>query len=117
MRDPTPWDWIAAVGLWSIGAFAAMVGLVETGAPEEVIIPLAFGGWALGLVGARIWWLRRTPPENPSLPKIGMTTDEMTAQRLAEMESRIFELEERLELTERILAANSERPMLADPRN
>jgi len=107
-------DWLGATVIWSFVSIASGVILSEgMGAPEELGVMLCFGMLFSGVVGARLWWLRR--PVDPAAEvagRVGLTTDEMAAQRLAEMESRIYELEERVELTERLLARAEGRPAL-----
>jgi hypothetical protein len=90
-----------------------MIGLMESGAPEDVVVPMFLTLWTGGVVGARIWWLRRKGKSSESDGvRNGLTTGEMTAQRLELMEQRIYELEERLELSERMLLQVTERQRL-----
>jgi len=115
MRKPTGYDWLGAIALWAgaAGAFGAYLHL-GTGMHEEVATGVGFGVFFAGLGIARFWWLRRADPEPGAPLPEGMSTGEMTAQRLAELEARlleleaaqerVFELEERLELAERLLA-------------
>lgn len=106
MRKPTGYDWLGAIALWAgaAGAFGAYLHL-GTGMHEEVATGIGFGIFFAGLGIGRLWWLRRADPEPEAVPRVGLSTGEMTAQRLAEMEARIYELEERLELNERLLAS------------
>lgn len=109
MRRLTIWDWLGGTAVWSAVSFGVAVMLDSARAPEEVTVMVGMGVFLGGLVGARIWALRR-PVEEPGTPvRNGLTTGEMTAQRLAEMEARVYELEERLELAERLLAAGGQR--------
>lgn len=116
MRKPTRWDYLGAGLLWTTASFLLGWGLDVAGAPDEGVVIAALGTWALGLAGARIWWLRRGGESPGTARPDGLTTGEMTAQRLAEMEARIYELEERLDLTERLLAEARERPRIARSR-
>lgn len=102
MRRITRWDWLGAITLWFGASFGVGAMLDVAGAPEQGVVAIASSMFFGGLVAARIWWLRRG--DDPSAPRDGLTTGEMTAQRLAEMEARIYELEERLALAERLLA-------------
>lgn len=105
MSKPQWYDWVGGLILWSIANLGVMIGMVSNGAPEDVVIPMFLTAWTGGVVGARVWWLRRKGREPASDPeRDGLTTGEMTAQRLELMEQRIFELEERLELSERMVA-------------
>lgn len=106
MRKPTGYDWLGAIALWAgaAGAFGAYLHL-GTGMHEEVATGIGFGIFFGGLGLGRFWWLRRADPEPEALARVGLSTGEMTAQRLAEMEARLYELEERLELNERLLAS------------
>ena len=54
--------------------------------------------------------VRPADADETTVPRVGLSTGEMTAQRLADMEARIYEPEERLELAERLLARAGERP-------
>jgi hypothetical protein len=113
MRRFRWYDWVGGLALWTGATFAATVLLMEAGVQDEVALSFFFGSWAVGVVAARIWWLRRSHQDPEAPPRRdGLTTGEMTAQRLAEMEARIYELEERLELAERLLVRAGERPAL-----
>ncbi len=113
MRRLRWYDWLGGLALWTGATFAATVLLMEAGVADEAALSFFFGSWAVGVVGARVWWLRRAPQDLEAPPRRdGLTTGEMTAQRLAEMEARIYELEERLELAERLLARAEGRPAL-----
>jgi hypothetical protein len=113
MRRLLWYDWVGGLALWSGATFAATVLLESSGVPDEVAVTFFFVSWAAGVVAARLWWLRRAPQDpEPPPRRDGLTTGEMTAQRLAEMEARIYELEERLELAERLLVRVGERPAL-----
>jgi hypothetical protein len=81
---------------------------------DETVATLGAWGLFLGGIGLRVA-MRRWPLLNETPPD-GITTGEMTAQRLEAMEARIFELQERLELTERLLAEARERPRLSQAR-
>lgn len=98
--------------LWTTACFLLGWGLDALGLPDESVVISALGSWSLGLATARIWWLRRGGAEENAPARVGLSTGEMTAQRLADMEARIYELEERLELSERLLAQSLERPRL-----
>lgn len=103
MRNLRWYDWLGGLTLWTGAAFLLGVALDETGAPEEGTIIAAFGLWSLGIVAARVWWLRRSGADEGDPPRVGLSTGEMTAQRLELMEQRVLELEERLDLAERLL--------------
>lgn len=45
-------------------------------------------------------------------PKTGLSTGEMAAERVAQLEDRVHELEERLDFAERMLAQANERPAI-----
>lgn len=112
MRKLRWYDWLGGLALWTGATFMLGVVLDESGADEEATIIAAFGLWSLGVVAARVWWLRRAGTAEDSSPRVGLSTGEMTAQRLADMEARIYELEERLELAERLLAQSEARVRL-----
>lgn len=117
MRRPRWYDWLGGLAVWTGTTFAATVLLMEAGVDDEVALSFFFGSWAVGVVAARVWWLRRPPQDLEAPPRRdGLTTGEMTAQRLAEMEARIFELEERLELSERLLMEATRQPRLPQAR-
>lgn len=105
MREPRWYDWFGATVVWGMTSTFAGVFLSEgLGAPEEVGIMTFFALFVGGIAGARVWWLRRGGKiAGDASERDGLTTGEMTAQRLELMEQRIFELEERLELSERML--------------
>lgn len=113
MRKPQWYDWAGGLAVWSIANLGMMIGVEVNGAPKEVAIPMFLALWTGGVVAARVWWLRRTGHEaEPGQDRDGLTTGEMTAQRLELMEQRIFELEERLELSERMLLQAQSRERL-----
>ncbi|MCL4864948.1 MAG: hypothetical protein KJZ47_03575 [Gemmatimonadales bacterium] len=112
MRNLRWYDWLGGLAIWTAASFLVGVVMDETGAPEEGTIIVAFGLWSLGIVAARVWWLKRAGADEDSSPRVGLSTGEMTAQRLADMEARVYELEERLELAERLLAEARERPRI-----
>lgn len=105
-------DWLAAVVGWgalcAVGAAVAMRGLLV----DEAIATV--GGWGVFLGGLALrGWMRHRPISLfAEQPDAGLTTGEMTAERLEAMEARIHELEERLELTERLLAEARDRPRI-----
>lgn len=111
MRRPTTLDWLGAAALWAgaSGAFSAYLHL-GTQMPDDISAAIGFGLFFAGVGAGRLWWLRRADPNPEVLPRVGMSTGEMTAQRLAEMEARIYELEERLELSERLLMEATREP-------
>lgn len=114
MRRPTTLDWLGATAVWGFASIAAGIFMVEgVGTHPEVGVMVCLGVFLSGIVAARLWVLRR-PVESSetTVPRVGLTTAEMTAQRLADMEARIYELEERLELAERLLARAEARPAL-----
>lgn len=113
MAKPQWYDWLGGLAVWSIANMGMMIGMTENGAPEGVVIPLFMTVWTGGVVAARVWWLRRAGKSAASdREHDGLTTGEMTAQRLELMEQRIYELEERLELSERMLLQATERQRL-----
>jgi hypothetical protein len=116
MPESTKLQRLAALVGWgllcSVAAFVAIRGLLI----DETVATLG----ALALWGGGIaWWAgmrHRRNLRSSDTPRDGLTTGEMTAQRLEAMEARIYELEERLELTERLLAEARERPRLPQAR-
>ncbi|HUG28221.1 MAG TPA: hypothetical protein VMK53_07980 [Gemmatimonadales bacterium] len=114
MRKPRWYDWLGATTVWGMVSTFTGVFLSEgLGAPEEVGIMTFFTLFVGGLAGARVWWLRRVGSSDESdRERDGLTTGEMTAQRLELMEQRIYELEERLELSERMLLQAQSRERL-----
>lgn len=98
--------------LWDVGIHAfvticAAVMLGEmAGNKDDVLVPLVFGLSAVVFAVRRNRALRRNPP--------GLTTGEVGAERLGELEARVgdleqvhyrlAELEERLDFSERLLA-------------
>ncbi len=90
-----------------VGVTAAVIGFVAgTGGPEE-LLPVIIG------VSLIVLGIRRNLAIR-GVERRGLTTDEMAAERLAELElrmeeleaaqTRVAELEERLDFTERLLA-------------
>lgn len=113
MRKPTTLDWLGAAALW--GVASGMLGVflhLGWGFHEEIGVLTGFSTFFAGIGLARWRWLRRPVDDGDAVPRVGLSTGEMTAQRLAEMEARIYELEERLELAERLLARAEGRPAL-----
>ena len=115
MRKPTVLDWLGATVIWGFVSIASGVILSEgMGAPEELGVMLTFGMFFTGVVGARLWWLRR-----PEDPHAGLTTGEAQLARLEELEMRMLDmesvhqrlsdLEDRLDFSERLLASASQR--------
>jgi len=99
-----------------LGVTGALMGFVGvSGGPEELYPVLT--GVSLLVIGVRRSIARRT------MERRGLSTGEMTAERIAELEqrmaelesaqSRIMELEERLDFTERLLARSGveQRPL------
>lgn len=113
MRKPTGYDWLGAAALWA-GASGVLGVFLHLGwqFPEEQAVLAGFSTFFAGIGLARWRWLRRPVEDGEVVPRVGLSTGEMTAQRLAEMEARIYELEERLELAERLLARAEGRPAL-----
>lgn len=118
MAKPRWYDWVGALAAWTTGCFVGGVFMAEgIGAPEEFVVTTFLLTWVGGVVAARVWWLRRAAKSaDAARDHDGLTTGEMTAQRLELMEQRIYELEERLDLTERLLAEARERPRIARSR-
>lgn len=114
MRKPRWYDWLGATVMWGMVSTFTGVFLSEgLGAPEEVGVMTFFTLFVGGIAGARVWWLRRSGSDIEADPeRDGLTTGEMMAQRLELMEQRIYELEERLELTERLLLQAQQRERL-----
>ena len=112
MARPTTLDWLGAGVIWTGATWFLGLVLARSGGPPEVVIPIVLGTWSVGIAGVRVWWLRRLGPGQDSSPRVGLSTGEMTAQRLADMEARIYELEERLELSERLLEQARAQPRL-----
>lgn len=113
MAKPQWYDWAGGLVVWSLANLGMMIGLEHNGAPEEVVIPMFLAVWTGGVVAARVWWLRRSGKSAESDgDRDGLTTGEMTAQRLELMEQRIYELEERVELSERMLLQGQPRDRL-----
>jgi hypothetical protein len=96
------------VGIHVFVTICAAILFSEAGGPndDEVIIPLVFGASAVAFAIRRRLALRKQPQ--------GLTTGEVEAERLAELEARVgeleqahyrvAELEERLDFSERLLA-------------
>ncbi len=114
MRKPTGGDWLGATVGW--GMLSGFVGVfLSEGlhAPEEVAVMTGLTMFFGGVAAMRIWWLRRADQSaGADQGRDGLTTGEMTAQRLELMEQRIYELEERLELSERMLLQAQSRERL-----
>jgi len=90
----------------------AAVGLSEgMGAQEEVALPMIFGTSAILLAVRRHYALKRLAATE------GLSTGEMAAERIADLEarvadlemaqSRVAELEERMDFSERLLTQQS----------
>lgn len=97
-----------AVGIHAFVTICLAVALGESAGPDDdIVIPLVFGTSALLFE----WRRRRALKE---LGPAGLTTDEVAAQRMGELEdrvaeidllhARITELEERVDFSERLLA-------------
>jgi len=112
MPKATRWDFLGAGILWTAASFLVGMVIDASGAPGEIVVIMGLGTWSVGLAAARVWWLRRGGSDDDTSPRVGLSTGEMAAQRLADMEARVYELEERLELTERLLAQTRERPRI-----
>jgi hypothetical protein len=72
---------------------------------------LALGGVGvaalLGPIGQAIAKRLASGGKHPPDPKTGLTTGEMTAERVAHLEARLAELEERLDFAERVISQGS----------
>lgn len=115
MRRPTPLDWVGATVILGLVSWVTAVIFHDAlGVPDPVAITAGMGVFITGVVGGRLWSLRR--PENA---QVGLTTGgaqltrlEEVEARLAEMEAlqyRVAELEERLDFSERLLASGGQR--------
>jgi hypothetical protein len=125
MKDRLGLDWPAIVvhafvTILTAVAMAEAVG--SAGNRDDVVIPLTL---AAGTV--LFEWRRRRALA--AQPPVGLTTGEVQEERLDEMEAhlaeldllhtRVAELEERLDFSERLLARQDARPLavrLEDPR-
>jgi len=114
MRKPTVLDWLGGTALWfgvtlSFGYFLSEAG----GAPEEVGVFTFLALFAGGVAGVRIWWLRRPASEAEGLTtgEAHLVRQEELEMRVAELEAlhtRVAELEDRLDFSERLLASTSQ---------
>lgn len=122
MREPRWYDWFGATVVWGMVTTFTGVFLSEgLGAPEEVGVMTFLTLFVGGITAARVWWLRRPVGELE-----GLTTGEVHVARLEELEARvaelesvhprIAELEDRLDFSERLLAARGDRPAVERPR-
>lgn len=110
MTRPRWFDWIGAALVWAGVSSLVAWSMDAGGAPREAVAILGLGIFTAGVATARILWLRSgRGPAPDGEPRDGLTTGEMTAQRLGLMEQRIYELEERLELAERMLLQSQAR--------
>jgi hypothetical protein len=102
-----------AVGLHVFVTICAAVALGEASGPDDdVVIPLVFAGSAVLFEWRRRKALREQGP-------VGLTSGEVAAHRLADVEdrmaeldllqARIMELEERVDFSERLLARADQR--------
>lgn len=122
MRKPTVLDWLAATAAWGFlsGGFGVFMHLAVQ-APEELATVMGFALFFGGVVAARVWWLRR-----PEQERAGLTTGEAQLERMEELEmrmaevealhSRVAELEERLDFSERLLVRAEPHKVPEPPR-
>jgi len=61
----------------------------------------------IGPIGQAIAKRLLSGGKSPADPKTGLTTGEMTAERVAHLEARLGELEERLDFAERLISQGS----------
>lgn len=121
MKDRLGLDWPAIVvhafvTILTAAALAEAVG--SAGNRDDVVIPLTL---AAGTV--LFEWRRRRALA--TRPPVGLTTGEVQQERLDEMEAhlaeldllhtRVAELEERLDFSERLLARQDARPLVEHP--
>lgn len=115
------YDWIVVTVAWGFLSILAGVFLAETVA-EEVGAVVGFG---LGFGGPAVLYARRLLRLARGEGEPGLTTGQMQAERITELEqriteleslsSRLFDLEERVDFSERILATRPEAPRLPEP--
>lgn len=102
-----------AVGVHAFVTICLAVAFGEAaGAADDIVVPLVLGGSALAFE-----WRRRRALKDAG--PVGLTTGEAAAHRLAELEdrvaeidllhSRVMELEERVDFSERLLASREQR--------
>jgi len=114
MPDPVkPWLGIDAFGLLlHVGLTVCAIGFVAVGNGPEELYPLLTGGSLLVLGVRRFFGLRRRREAGEitgEVPPAAVRIAELE-QRVAELEAvqdRIFELEERLDFSERLLVRDA----------
>lgn len=107
-----------AIGVHAFVTIALAIALGEAAGPDDdIVVPIVFAASAIVFEWRRRQALRAAQPE-------GLTTGEVAATRLEEVEirvaeleelhTRVAELEERLDFSERLLAAGEGRRVPAD---
>lgn len=121
MKNRLGLDWLD-VAIHVFVTLMAAVGFSEgLGAPEEVALPMIFGTSAIVLAVRRRFALKKLALTD------GYSTGEMAAERIADLEarvaelemaqSRVTELEERMDFSERLLTQQSHESRVASPND
>lgn len=123
MKNRLGLDWLD-VAIHAFVTICAGIGLVEgLGAPDEFALSVVFGGSAILLGVRRHFALKKLAQTE------GLSTGEMAAERIADLEARVAdlevgqarvaELEERMDFSERLLTQQSHesRVMSPEPRD
>ena len=115
MRNWRWYDWIILTAVWGVLSTVTGVIIAEGAGAEEVGVLVGFG---LGFGGPGYLYARRLIRLARGGAPPGVTTGQMAAERIAELEQRVAELEdvqtrlldveERLDFTERVLAARKD---------
>jgi len=100
--------WRMGLDGWAIGIhfFVTIMLAVAAGSNDEIFIPLVFGGSAILFEWRRRRALARGTAEGLTTGEVQLERMEELEQRVAEVEilhSRVAELEERLDFSERML--------------
>ncbi len=117
MKNRLGLDWMDVL-IHVFVTLMAAVGLAEgLGGDEEVVLPMVFGGSAILLAVRRHFALKKLAATE------GFSTGEMAAERIADLEarvadleiahSRLAELEERMDFSERLLTQQSHESRVA----
>ena len=113
-------DWVD-VAIQAFVTICVAVFLTEgTHADEDVALPLVFGASVMVFAVRRSFALKRLAASE------GLTTGEMAAERIADLEARVAELEiaqtrvaeleERMDFSERLLTQQSNESRISDSR-